>query len=54
MSRVQQLDATSDEGAVRRYVRDITEADALLDSVALDDAPLPVPFSASWEQGSAR
>ena len=54
MSRVRQLDATSDEGAVRRYVRDITEADALLDSVALDDAPLPVPFSASWEQGSAR
>ena len=51
LSRVRQVDATSEEAAVRRYVREIAEADALLNTVDLDDAPLPVPFSASWRQG---
>jgi hypothetical protein len=52
LSRVRQLDATIEEAAVRRYVGEIAEADALLDSVDLDDAPLLVPFSASWPEGS--
>jgi hypothetical protein len=54
LSRVRQLDATSEEAAVRRYVREIAEADALLETVDLDDAPLPVPFSASWREGPER
>jgi hypothetical protein len=54
LSRVRQLDATSEEVAVRRYVREITEADALLETVDLGDAPLPVPFSSSWRQGPER
>ena len=54
LSRVRQVDATSEEAAVRRYVREIAEADALLDTVDLDDSPLPVPFSASWSQGPER
>lgn len=52
--RVRRVDATSEEMAIRRYVREISEADALLDTVDLDDAQLPVPFSASWPQGSGR
>jgi hypothetical protein len=54
LSRVRQLDPTSEEVAVRRYVREIAEADALLDTLDLSDAPLLVPFSASWPEGSAR
>lgn len=54
LSRVRQLDSTSEEAAVSRYVREIAEADALLDTVDLDDTPLLVPFTASWSEGSAR
>jgi hypothetical protein len=54
LSRVRQLDLTSAEAAVRRYVREIAEADALLESVDLDDARLLVPFSASWSEGPVR
>ena len=54
LSRVRQLDATSDEAPVRRYVQEMAEAEALLDSVDLDDAPLLVPFSASWPEGPVR
>ena len=54
LSRVRGVDATSDEAAVRRYVREMAEAEALLDTVDLDDAPLLVPFAASWPQGSVR
>ena len=54
LTRVRQLDPTSDEAAVRRYVGEIAEADALLESVDLSDAPLLVPFSASWPKGSGR
>ena len=53
-SRVRQLDPTSEEAAVRRYMREIAEADALLDTVDLDDAPLLVPFSATWPEGSVQ
>jgi hypothetical protein len=54
MSRVRQLDPTSEEVAVRRYGREIAEADALLDSIDLDNVPFLVPFSASWPEGSLR
>jgi hypothetical protein len=48
LSRVRQLDPTIEEAAVRGYVREMAEADAVLDTVDLDDAPLLVAFSASW------
>ena len=54
LSRVRQLDPTSEEPAVRRYVREIAEADALLDTVELDDAPLLIPFSPRWPEGDVR
>jgi hypothetical protein len=51
LSRVRQLDPTIEEAAVRGYVREMAEADAMLDTVDLDDAPLLVAFSASWLEG---
>lgn len=54
LSRVRELDPMSEEVAVRRYVREIAEADALLETIDLDDAPLLVPFSAWWPEGAAR
>jgi hypothetical protein len=52
LSRVRQVDPTTEEEAVRLYVREIAEADALFDIVDLDDAPLAVLFSPSWPEGS--
>jgi hypothetical protein len=54
LSRVRQLDPTSEEAAIRRYMREIAEADALLDTVDSSDASLLVPFSAAWPEGSGR
>ncbi len=54
LNRVRQLDAAIDEAAVRRYVWEMAEAEALLDTIDLDDVPLLVPFSASWPEGSVR
>ena len=54
LSRVRQLDPTSEDAAIRRYMREIAEADALLDSVDLGEAPLLVPFSAAWPEGCGR
>jgi hypothetical protein len=51
LSRVRQLDPTIEEAAVRGYVREMAEADAVLDTVDLDDAPLLVAFSASRPEG---
>jgi hypothetical protein len=51
LSRVRQLDPTIEEAAVRGYVREMAEADAVLDTVDLDDVPLLVAFSASWPEG---
>ena len=53
LDRVRQVDPEADEVAVRGYVREMSEASALLDTVDLDDAPLLVAFSASWPEGSA-
>ena len=51
LSRVRQLDPTIEEAAVRGYAREMVEADALLDTLDLDDAPLLIAFSASWLEG---
>jgi len=56
LGRVRQVDPTAEEAAVRGYVREISEASAVLDTVDLTDAPLQVsfsPFSPSWPEGSA-
>ena len=54
LSRVRQLDPTSEDAAIRRYMRDMAEADALLDSVELSNAPLLGPFSAAWPERAGR
>jgi hypothetical protein len=54
LSRVRQVDPTSDEAAVRGYVREMAEAEAVLDTVDLADAPLPVSFSPNWPEGAVR
>ena len=53
LSRVRQMDQTIDEAAVRGYVREMAEAEAVLDMVDLSDAPLSVTFSPSWPEGTA-
>ena len=53
LGRVRQVDPTAEEAAVRGYVREISEASAVLDTVDLTDAPLQVSFSPSWPEGSA-
>ena len=54
LTRVRQLDPTSEEAAVRGYLREMAEAEALLETVDVVDSPLGVSFSASWPEGSAR
>jgi hypothetical protein len=54
LNRVRQLDPTSEDAAIRRYMREMAEADALLDSVDLSNAPLLVPFSAAWPERAGR
>jgi hypothetical protein len=54
LSRVRQIDPTSDEAAVRGYVREMAEADAVLDTVDIEDAPLRPCFTASWPEGIVR
>ena len=52
LGRVRQVDPNAAEVAVRGYVREISEASALLDTVDLSDVPLQIPFSAWWPEGS--
>ena len=47
--RARQVDPQCEEAAVRGYVREIVEAEAMLDAVSLSLAPLSIVFSASWE-----
>ena len=54
LGRVRQLDPTCEEAAVRGYVREMAEADAVLNTVDLSDAPLLVSFSPSWPERSVR
>jgi hypothetical protein len=53
LSRVRQIDPTNDEAAVRGYVREMVEADAVLDIVDLEGVPLLTSFIASWQEGLA-
>ena len=52
LGRVRQVDPEADEAAVRGYVREISEASALLDTVDLRDVPLQMAFLAWWPEGS--
>ena len=54
LRRVRAIDPEADAGAVRRYAREIAEADAVLQSLALDpgDDPLPATFSPAWNHVS--
>jgi hypothetical protein len=52
LGRVRELDPTIEEAAVRGYVREMAEAEAVLDTVDLSDVPLSVAFSPSWPEGT--
>ena len=52
LGRVRELDPTTEEAAVRGYVREMADAEAVLDTVDLSDAPLSVSFSPSWPEGT--
>ena len=47
--RARQVDPQCEEAAVRGYVSEIIEAEAMLDTTNLSAAPLSVSFSATWE-----
>ncbi len=51
--RVRAVDPAADADAVRRYAREIAEADAMLQALDLDpsSAPLDVSFSPDWNHG---
>jgi hypothetical protein len=51
LGRVRQVDPNADEVAVRGYVREMSEASALIDAVDLRDVPLQIAFSAWWPEG---
>jgi hypothetical protein len=53
LDRVRQVDPRAEEAAVRGYVREMSEASVVLDTVDLSDAPLEGSFSAWWPEGSA-
>jgi hypothetical protein len=52
LGRVRRVDPNADDAAVRGYVREISEASALLDTIGLSDVPLQIAFSAWWPEGS--
>ena len=54
LSRVRQLDPTIEEAAVRIYGREMAEAEAVLDTVDLSDAPFSVTFSPKWPEGTVQ
>jgi hypothetical protein len=47
--RARRIDPTCEESAIGGYMREIAEAEAMLDNVDLGAVPLTVSFSASWE-----
>ena len=49
LNRARQVDPQSGEAAVRGYVREVIEAEAILDTVDLSATPLEFSFSAWWE-----
>ena len=49
LRRARQVDPSCEEAAVRGYLREIVEAEEVLDTVNLGEIPLSVSFSASWE-----
>ena len=54
LTRVRQLDPTIEETAVRVYMSEIADADALLDTLDLGDASPSISFSAVWRDGDGQ
>jgi hypothetical protein len=54
LRRVQRSDATASEAAVRRFLLEMEEARAALDTLDLANAPLPVAYSPSWSADDDR
>jgi len=53
LARARQVDPGCEETAVRGYLREILEAEAMLDAANVPEISLGVPFSASWEDERA-
>jgi hypothetical protein len=56
LRRVLAVDPGADAEAVRRYAREIAEADAVMQSLDVDSAsdPFDAPFSPAWNGGRPR
>jgi hypothetical protein len=48
VARARRTDPAATETAIRRFLFEIDEARAALDSLDLGDAPLPVAYSPEW------
>ena len=48
--RVRELDPTCSSEAVARFLREIADAEAALDTLPFDELPAPIPFSPIWEE----
>lgn len=51
LRRVREVDPGADADAVRRYAREIAEADAVVQTLNVDSmsAPFDAPFSPGWK-----
>jgi len=52
LRRARQVDPTCQEASIYEYVREIREADAILDTIDLGDATLAVSFIATWPESA--
>ncbi len=49
LARARQVDPQAEEGEIRGYLREIAEAEEMLDALDLSETTLNVTFSADWE-----
>ena len=52
LARARQVDPQAEEGAIRGYLREIAEAEEMLDALELSETTFNVTFSADWEDGT--
>ncbi len=51
LARARQVDPRAEEAAIRGYLREIAEAEEMLDALDLSETTLNVTFPADWEGG---
>ena len=50
IARVQRIDPSASEAAIRRFFAEMDEARIALDELASNDAPMPVTYSPVWPE----